>query len=394
MDWESFCARQREQGVLKVSINVLAVFFALWGCAAEFPGATRALGRRLRMVELRDVEEALALMERPRGSAENRRLVPPRLSALAFPLLGMEAHARSAAHPRASAIVAGLRAARALRPWRRIRALPILVGVAAVTQREADPARAREPLALMALALERAAEDAGSRALLVRADSIRAPRGFWSYPDPCRWLAERFGASSARTEIAEIGVLQTTLLGRAAADIAAGRADVVLVTGGEARHRAQRARSTGTDAPLTEQAPATPDSVLRPQAPVLSERELRFGLTLPVVQYAMLENALRAAEGLSIEAHRREIAALWAGFSRAGRRQSRRLVDGARDARSRSRTRAGTRCWPSRTGSSTARSGTSIRRRGWCSARSRRRGRSASRAVAGSSRSRCPMRTT
>ena len=61
---------------------------------------------------------------------------------------------------------------------------PILVGVGAVTQREADPARAREPLALMALALERAAEDAGSRALLARADSIRAPRGFWSYPDP------------------------------------------------------------------------------------------------------------------------------------------------------------------------------------------------------------------
>ena len=72
---------------------------------------------------------------------------------------------------------------------------PVLVGVGAVSQREADPARAQEPLALMAAALERAAEDAGSRALLARADSIRAPRGFWSYPDPCRLLAERFGAT-------------------------------------------------------------------------------------------------------------------------------------------------------------------------------------------------------
>ena len=45
-------------------------------------------------------------------------------------------------------------------------------------------------------------------------------------------LAERFGAAGARTEIAEIGVLQTALLGRAAADVAAGRADVVLVVGG------------------------------------------------------------------------------------------------------------------------------------------------------------------
>ena len=155
---------------------------------------------------------------------------------------------------------------------------PVLVGVGAVSQREADPAHAKEPLELMVAALERAAEDAGRRALLARADSIRAPRGFWDYPDPCRLLAERFGASRAQTEIAEIGVLQTTLLGRAAADIAAGRADVVLVVGAEARHRAQRARAAGVDAPLTQQAPVTPDSVLQPHAPILSEREVRAGL--------------------------------------------------------------------------------------------------------------------
>src|SRR5262249_34402546 len=116
---------------------------------------------------------------------------------------------------------------------------PILVGVGAVTQRDADPMRAKEPLALMAEVLERAAEDAGSRALLARADSIRAPRGFWEYPDPCRLLAERFGATNARTEIAELGILQTTPLGRAAADIAAGRSDVALVVAAEARYRAQ-----------------------------------------------------------------------------------------------------------------------------------------------------------
>ena len=193
---------------------------------------------------------------------------------------------------------------------------PLLVGAGAVTQREADPARAREPLALMALALERAAEDAGSRALLARADSIRAPRGFWSYPDPCRMLAERFGASGVRTEIAEFGVLQTTLLGRAAADIAAGRADVVLVTGGEARHRMQRARAAGIEASIAQQAAVAPDSVLRPHAPILSAREVRAGLAMPVLQYAMLENALRAAEGISLEEHRRRLAALWAGLSR------------------------------------------------------------------------------
>jgi acetyl-CoA C-acetyltransferase len=192
---------------------------------------------------------------------------------------------------------------------------PVLVGVGAVSQREEDPARAREPLELMIAALERAAEDAGTRALLERADSVRAPRGFWDYSDPCRLVAERFGAANARTEIAEIGVLQTTSIGRAAADIAAGHADVVLLTGAEARYRALRATIAGVDAPLTRQAATTPDSVLRPHAPILSSPEMKAGLFLPVSQYAMIENALRAAEGVSIEKHRDEVASLWAGYA-------------------------------------------------------------------------------
>jgi acetyl-CoA C-acetyltransferase len=193
---------------------------------------------------------------------------------------------------------------------------PVLVGVGSVVQREADPMRAREPVALMIEALERAAEDAGSRALLARADSVRAPRGFWSYTDPCRMVAEHLGAGAARTELAEIGVLQTTLLGRAAEDVARGRADVVLVVGAEARDRARRARRAGLEAPLTAGPTTPPDSVLRPARPIVSDLELASGLGMPVAQYAMIENALRAAEGLSPADHRRRIAGLWAALSR------------------------------------------------------------------------------
>lgn len=52
--------------------------------AAEFPGIVRAVDQRLRLVELRDAGEALALMERPRGSPQNRlwfRRVYPRSAA-------------------------------------------------------------------------------------------------------------------------------------------------------------------------------------------------------------------------------------------------------------------------------------------------------------------------
>ena len=116
---------------------------------------------------------------------------------------------------------------------------PVLVGVAAASQREDDPGKALEPVALMARALEAAGEDAGHPQILARADAVRVPRGMWPYRDPGRWLAERLGAPAAHTTLTELGVLQTTLFASAAWDIAEGRADVVLVAGGEARQREQ-----------------------------------------------------------------------------------------------------------------------------------------------------------
>jgi len=192
---------------------------------------------------------------------------------------------------------------------------PVLVGIGAVTQHEEDPALAREPLALMRAALARAGEDCGSLALLARADRVRVPRGFWDYADPGRAIAESVGASDAKTEIAEIGVLQTTLLGDSARAIAASEADVIVIAGGEARERELRARQRGIPAPLTQQVGAAPTRVLRPKQEVVHPAEVRLGMVLPVNQYAMLENALRYADGMSIAAHRDAVATLWARMS-------------------------------------------------------------------------------
>jgi acetyl-CoA C-acetyltransferase len=193
---------------------------------------------------------------------------------------------------------------------------PVLVGAGVATQREDDPAKGLEPCALMALALERAGEDAGDPALLREAALVAVPRGFWRYADPGRLVAGRIGAAQARTLLAEIGVLQTALFAEAAAAIRAG-ADVVLVTGGEARYRAQRARAAGRPETLSEQAPGTaPDRTLRPAAEIVHPAEIARRFVVPVAQYALIENALRADAKQAIEAHRREVAELHAGFAR------------------------------------------------------------------------------
>jgi len=198
--------------------------------------------------------------------------------------------------------------------------MPVLVGAGAITQREEDPALALEPLALMREALARASADCGSRSLVARADWVRVPRGFWDYADPGRALAESAGAAGARSELAEIGVLQTTLLGDSARMIAAGEADVIVIAGGEARARAMRAQQRGVAAPLTQQIDATPARVLRPKQEVVHPAEVKLGMVLPVNQYAMIENALRHAEGVSLAQHRDDVATLWARMSEVAAR--------------------------------------------------------------------------
>jgi acetyl-CoA C-acetyltransferase len=196
---------------------------------------------------------------------------------------------------------------------------PVLVGAGVASQREEDPARAQEPCALMAEALARAGDDAGDRSLLAEAALVAVPRGFWRYPDPGRLVAESVGAKQARTLVAEIGVLQTTLFAEAARAIREG-ADVVLVTGGEARHRAQRARAAGVAEILSEQPGGTaPDRVLRPAAEIVHPVEIARRFVVPVAQYATIENALRRDSGATPDAHRRGLARFWAGFAEVAR---------------------------------------------------------------------------
>src|SRR6516225_773500 len=99
---------------------------------------------------------------------------------------------------------------------------PVLVGAAAIQQHTG--AEGDEAVDLMIEAVRRAGDDSGKSALPEQADLIAVPRGTWGYTDPARLVSEAFGAK-ARTVLAQLGVLQQTLLTRACATIAAGQAD-------------------------------------------------------------------------------------------------------------------------------------------------------------------------
>ena len=192
---------------------------------------------------------------------------------------------------------------------------PLLIAAAAVQQREESAGAGFEPCQLMVAALRKAAAEVAAPELLQRAQRIEVPRGLWDYSDPARLVAEAVGAGRAQTVLADFGILQQTLINRACSSICTGEAEVVLITGAETRYRAVLGQREGVEISATEQTGVEPDVTLRPVAELWSEVETAAGLGMPVGYYAILDSALRHAQGLSVEEHRRQIAQMYAQFS-------------------------------------------------------------------------------
>ena len=189
---------------------------------------------------------------------------------------------------------------------------PMIVGAAAVQQRIDDPAGALDALALMRCALEHAADDAGSRDLLAAADVVLMPQGMWTTANPAQLVAPWNPAS--RSIVADIGVLQQTLLNRACALVASGAADIVLVCGAEAKFRSLRGQILGVAMhdPVTS---GSPDERMVPAHEILTRVEIERGLHVPARQYAMIDTALRRHDGLTPAEHHDLLAEMWSGFS-------------------------------------------------------------------------------
>jgi len=173
-----------------------------------------------------------------------------------------------------------------------------------------------EPSELMTRALLAAGADTGRSGLLARIDRIAVPQGSWSYPDPGRLVAGGVGASEIRTHLFELGIPQQSLVNDALAAIVAGTAEVAAVVGGEARRWARDLARAGSERAETGQPGAGPDVVHRRAGPLIEPLEIAHRLWDPVQQYAMIDNALRAAEGRTLAEHRTEIADLWARCNR------------------------------------------------------------------------------
>lgn len=195
---------------------------------------------------------------------------------------------------------------------------PVIVGVGQLNQRVDRGAPPLDPAALMAEAVERAIADAGAPGLRERIDSIRVMNILsWPYRDPGAAVAALVGARPRHTAMTTMGGnYPQTMVNRAAAEVAAGEVDVVVIGGAEAwRSRAAARAGDGLGWPAQDDAvPVAP--IYGGGDPELSSPgEMARGVFMPIQVYPMFDVALRAHLGLGIDEHRQRLGELWSRFS-------------------------------------------------------------------------------
>ncbi|MEI7622633.1 MAG: hypothetical protein WCJ88_03680 [Actinomycetes bacterium] len=195
---------------------------------------------------------------------------------------------------------------------------PIVVGACEIVHRDGTDFVATSATDLMIEAVRGALESTGVAVLLgAQTGAVLVPHGTWSESNPGAAIAAAISAPRARTIRSELGVLQQSLLARAATDVQSGSVDVVIVVGGENRWSGVIAGKAGTDVPDApiEATTSEPDEVITPKEMVISQIEIERNLTTAAHQYAIIESALRHHLGRSAGAHQRELGELWARFA-------------------------------------------------------------------------------
>ena len=195
---------------------------------------------------------------------------------------------------------------------------PVLIGVAQLAQRDADPVAGsgEEPLDMMIAAVRRAAADAEAPALLGQVDSVRVIRGMWPYRNPAKVVAEAIGSANAETGISCWGGNSVqSVLNESALQIQRGERGIVVLVGAECGRSQAKARRAGVELDWRP-APGEADRRFGEELKMRLRIEAERGVAQPIEMYPIFENAIRHARGETLHEHIERVSELWAGFSR------------------------------------------------------------------------------
>lgn len=193
---------------------------------------------------------------------------------------------------------------------------PVIVGVAQAMQRPDDLSQAVEAVALMEQVVRDCAADAGAPDLLASLGMVGVVQGAWKYTDPARIVADRVGATAARTSLsANGGNTPQSYVNAVATRIHAGELDSAVICGAETIWSRRRQRRAEIAVQWTRQEGVEPDERFGADVTMQSDFETSRGMEMPIHFYPLFDSAIRHARGESIDEHRDRLARLWATFN-------------------------------------------------------------------------------
>lgn len=196
---------------------------------------------------------------------------------------------------------------------------PVIIGTGQMLQRSDSPTDAMDPVAMMVEAIRAAASDAGLSSVPTP-DAIRVVGLLaWNYGNPAHFIAQDLGVSPKELGLSGMGGnTPQTLVNKASVEISEGKADVVILTGGETTRT--RAKAKKADIELNWRKTDIAPTMVTEEMDMVHPIEFERKIYMPIQVYPMFETALRAQAKRSIADHQVHISELWARFSEVASR--------------------------------------------------------------------------
>jgi acetyl-CoA C-acetyltransferase len=194
--------------------------------------------------------------------------------------------------------------------------IPVIVGAAQITQNKEVKTRL-DPLNLIAKACLKAIEMSNVEELRDKIDTIyMSTISSWIYEDPPEAIGKLLDIKTYKNYIAPIsGNIPQLLVNKAAKAISLGESKAILIAGGEASYSRYRAKKDKTNLEWPKPPPEAVDKARKAIIYYLSKLENSYELTNPSYIYALIETALRASSGRSLEEHIEHIGKRYERFS-------------------------------------------------------------------------------
>ncbi len=194
---------------------------------------------------------------------------------------------------------------------------PVIVAAAQTIEKEKNPLASSSPLEIMVKASRNAlSENQLPESLLSKIDTIGMVNIMGWEPDDCaQQLADQLGCTPKSELVKPLGgETPLALINELVEKILSGESSIVLATGCNNIYTLKNAIKQGVKLDWPVGAAANPN-MEELEFDGNSEREMAYGMRIPIELYPMMENAYRHRKGLSFEAHKQKMGELFTSFT-------------------------------------------------------------------------------